>query len=61
MKFFNNITETTVELKRGDIIALADGVRVFIEALDSLGNVWYYTVKDQEFRCIDFKEVTKIA
>jgi hypothetical protein len=61
MKFFNDETETTVEIKRGDVIALANGIKVFVEALDSIGNIWYYTVKDKEFVCTNFKNVTKVA
>lgn len=61
MKFFNDETETVVELKRGDIIALANGVKVFVEALDSLGNVWYYTVRERKFVATSFKNVTRIA
>jgi len=59
MRFFNNETETTVELKRGDIIALADGVKVFIEALSATGSVWFTLNKN--FQCVDFKTITKIA
>ena len=58
MRFFNNETETTVELKRGDIIALADGVKVFIEALSATGSVWF--TLNKKFQCVDFKTITKI-
>ena len=59
MRFFNNETETTIELTRGDIIALKDGTKVFIEAMDSLGHIWF--TMNKKFQCVNFKTITKIA
>jgi len=59
LTFFNNETETNITLKRGDLIALEDGKKVFIEAMDSLGNIWF--TLNNEFQCVDFKTITKIA
>jgi len=59
LTFFNNETETNISLMRGDTIALEDGTQVIIEALDSLGHVWF--TLDDTFQCVNFKTVTKIA
>ena len=59
LTFFNNETETNITLKRGDLIALEDGKKVFIEALSSTGNVWF--TLNKKFQCVDFKTITKIA
>ena len=53
LTFFNNETETNVTLKRGDLIALADGMKVFIEALSSTGNVWF--TLNKKFQCVRFQ------
>jgi len=59
LTFFNNETETNITLKRGETIELENGTRVVIEAMDSLGNIWFTLNKN--FQCVDFKTVTKIA
>ena len=56
--FFNNETETRISLMRGETIKLEDGTEVIIEAMDSMGHVWF--TLDDIFRCVDFKTITKL-
>ena len=59
LTFFNNDNNTHITLRRDETIALADGTQVTIEAMDSLGNIWF--TLNNEFQCVDFKTIRKVA
>ena len=61
LTFFNNETETHITLQRGDIVALQDGTQVVIEAMDSMGYVWFTLDDEDLLQCVNFKTIKKIG
>ena len=60
LTFFNNDNNTTITLMRGETIELEDGTQVVIEAMDSMGHVWFSLDGDM-LQCVDFKTIKKIG
>ena len=61
LTFFNNQTETHITLMRGETIELEDGTQVVIEAMDSMGHVWFTLDDEDLLQCVDFKTIKKIG
>ena len=60
LTFFNNDNNTTITLMRGETIELEDGTQVVIEAMDSMGHVWFSLDDEDMFQCVDFKTIKKV-
>ena len=60
LTFFNNDDNTTITLTRGETIKLEDGTEVVIEAMDSMGNIWFTLDDGDMLQSVDFKTIQKI-
>jgi len=60
LTFFNNDDNTTITLTRGETIKLDDGTEVVIEAMDSMGNIWFTLDDGDMLQSVDFKTIQKI-
>ena len=60
LTFFNNDNNTTITLMRGETIELEDGTQVVIEAMDTMGNVWFSLDDEDMLQCVDFKTIKKV-
>ena len=60
LTFFNNDNNTTITLMRGETIELEDGTQVVIEAMDSMGHVWFTLDDEDLLQCVDFKTIKKV-
>ena len=61
LTFFNNDNNTTITLMRGETIELEDGTQVVIEAMDSMGHVWFTLDDEDLLQSVDFKTIKKVA
>ncbi len=61
LTFFNNDNNTTITLLRGETVELEDGTRVVIEAMDSMGTIWFNVDGSNMLQCVDFKTIKKVA
>ena len=57
---FNNDNNTTITLMRGETIELEDGTQVVIEAMDTMGHVWFSLDDEDMLQCVDFKTIKKV-
>ena len=60
LTFFNNDNNTTITLMRGETIELEDGTQVVIEAMDTMGHVWFSLDDEDMLQCVDFKTIKKV-
>ena len=60
LPFFNNDDNSTITLMRGETVKLEDGTEVVIEAMDSMGHIWFALDSDDHLQCVDFKTIQKV-